>query len=101
MRNRLLLACLIGPLCVLTACNKSQPSNATAPTKPKLGINPNGTSGVEPDLSKVPPDLQKVFAYIDSHADDDAENLQKWIQQPSISNSGEGIPESAEMVKGF
>ncbi len=28
-------------------------------------------------------------------------NLQKWIQQPSISNSGEGIPESAEMVKGF
>ena len=29
------------------------------------------------------------------------ENLQKWIRQPSISNSGEGIPESAEMVKGF
>jgi acetylornithine deacetylase/succinyl-diaminopimelate desuccinylase-like protein len=28
-------------------------------------------------------------------------NLQKWIQQPSISNSGEGIPESAEMVKGY
>ena len=28
-------------------------------------------------------------------------NLQKWIRQPSISNSGEGIPESAEMVKGF
>jgi acetylornithine deacetylase/succinyl-diaminopimelate desuccinylase-like protein len=49
----------------------------------------------------VPADLQKVFAYIDSHADEDAQNLQKWIQQPSISNSGEGIPESAEMVKGF
>jgi len=27
--------------------------------------------------------------------------LQKWVRQPSISNSGEGIPESAEMVKGF
>ena len=46
-------------------------------------------------------ELKKVFAYIDEHIDDHVENLQKWIQQPSISNSGEGIPESAEMVKGF
>jgi len=101
MRHRLLIACMAGLFSALTACNKSQPSNATAPAKPTLGINPNGTSGVGPDVSKLPPDLQKVFAYIDQHADDDAENLQKWIQQPSISNSGEGIPESAEMVKGF
>jgi acetylornithine deacetylase/succinyl-diaminopimelate desuccinylase-like protein len=101
MRNRLLLACTAGLLSVLVACNKSQPNSTTAPAAPKLGINPNGTSGVGPDMSKVPPDLQKVFAYIDSHADEDAQNLQKWIQQPSISNSGEGIPESAEMVKGF
>ena len=101
MRNRLLLACMAGLLSVLVACNKSAPTTATAPTAPKLGINPNGASGVGPDMSKVPADLQKVFAYIDSHADSDAQNLQKWIQQPSISNSGEGIPESAEMVKGF
>ncbi len=33
--------------------------------------------------------------------DEHVENLQKWIRQPSISNSGEGIPETAEMVKGF
>src|SRR5581483_6023148 len=46
-------------------------------------------------------DLKKVFAYIDEHIDDHVERLQKWIRQPSISNSGEGIPESAEMVKGF
>src|SRR6478736_4408954 len=46
-------------------------------------------------------DLKKVFTYIDSHVDEHVGNLQKWIQQPSISNSGEGIPESAEMVKGF
>ena len=52
-------------------------------------------------MSKVPDDLKKVFDYIDTHTDQDAENLQHWIQQPSISNSGEGIPESAEMVKGF
>ena len=36
-----------------------------------------------------------------STSNEHVENLQKWIQQPSISNSGEGIPESAEMVKGF
>ncbi len=49
----------------------------------------------------MPPDLAKVFDYIDQHIDEHVVNLQKWIQQPSISNSGEGIPESAEMVKGF
>ena len=49
----------------------------------------------------MPPDVQKVFAHIDENIDQHVVNLQKWIQQPSISNSGEGIPESAEMVKGF
>jgi acetylornithine deacetylase/succinyl-diaminopimelate desuccinylase-like protein len=52
-------------------------------------------------MSQVPPDLQKVYAHIDENIDEHVHNLQKWIQQPSISNSGEGIPESAEMVKGF
>jgi acetylornithine deacetylase/succinyl-diaminopimelate desuccinylase-like protein len=52
-------------------------------------------------MTGLPPEVQKTFAYIDTHIDDDVGNLQKWIQQPSISNSGEGIPESAEMVKGF
>ena len=52
-------------------------------------------------MSQVPPDLEKVFAHIDENIDEHVDNLQKWIQQPSISNSGEGIPESAEMVKGF
>jgi acetylornithine deacetylase/succinyl-diaminopimelate desuccinylase-like protein len=91
-----MLALLVGAV----ACKKTEPTT-TATAKPSLGINPYGTSGVKPDMSKVPPELKKVFDYIDSHTDDDAENLVKWIQQPSISNSGEGIPESAEMVKGF
>ncbi len=101
MRNRYLPLCLLGLMCGLLACNKHASNTQVASSKPKFGINPNGTSGVKPDMSKVPPDLQKVFAYIDEHIDDHVENLQKWIQQPSISNSGEGIPESAEMVKGF
>ena len=100
MKLRLLSVCLLGLLMGPVACKKEQPKTATA-AKPSLGINPYGSTGVKPDMSKVPPDLQKVFAYIDSHTDQDAENLQKWVQQPSISNSGEGIPESAEMVKGF
>jgi acetylornithine deacetylase/succinyl-diaminopimelate desuccinylase-like protein len=100
MRNKSLSVCMVGLLVGLAACNK-HPNNQAVVTKPKLGINPNGASGVGPDMSKVPPDVAKVFAYIDSHIDEHVENLQKWIQQPSISNSGEGIPESAEMVKGF
>jgi len=93
--------CLIGLLAGPIACNKKETKTSTATGKPKLGINPNGTSNAGPDESKAPPELKKVFDYIDAHIDDHVENLQKWIQQPSISNSGEGIPESAEMVKGF
>src|SRR6185312_15437210 len=85
-------------------CNQQQaatPPAAQAHSAPRLGIRPHGDETIHVDMSKIPPDLQKVFAYIDSHIDAHVENLQKWIRQPSISNSGEGIPESAEMVKGF
>jgi acetylornithine deacetylase/succinyl-diaminopimelate desuccinylase-like protein len=93
---------MIGLLAGSIACKTKKEFNAVPTSgKPKLGINPFGSSGVKPDMSKVPADLQKVFAYIDDHIDEHVQNLQKWIQQPSISNSGEGIPESAEMVKGF
>ena len=82
----------------------STSAKAAAPQAPapKLGIRPNGDTEIQPDLSKIEnEDLKKVFKYIDEHIDDHVVNLQKWIRQPSISNSGEGIPESAEMVKGF
>lgn len=92
-------------LAFVSACNQVPSTPAAGPSaaapKPKLGIRPNGDTEIQPDLSQVPPDLQKVYAHIDENIDEHVENLQKWIQQPSISNSGEGIPESAEMVKGF
>ena len=79
----------------------STAASAAAATTPKLGIRPYGDEEIKPDLSQVPQDLQQVFAHIDENIDQHVVNLQEWIQQPSISNSGEGIPESAEMVKGF
>ena len=94
-------------LMVALAAGCAQPAPATAPgdaAKPaaaKLDVRPDGDTEIQPDLAQVPPEVQKVFAYIDEHIDEHVENLQKWIRQPSISNSGEGIPESAEMVKGF
>ena len=78
------------------------PAAASPPAKTALGIRPNGDTEIQPDMSQVhSEDLKKVYAYIDEHIDEHVENLQRWIRQPSISNSGEGIPESAEMVKGF
>jgi acetylornithine deacetylase/succinyl-diaminopimelate desuccinylase-like protein len=68
---------------------------------PKLGIRPHGDETIQPDVSKVPADVKKVYEYIDNHIDEDVVAFQKWIQQPSISNTGEGIQESAQMVKGF
>ena len=87
-------------------CSRGPSTSASAAPAPaaqqKLGIRAAGDTEIQPDLSRIPSeDLKKVFAYIDEHIDDHVVNLQKWIRQPSISNSGEGIPESAEMVKGF
>src|ERR1700759_2840523 len=77
------------------------PAAAVAPAKVKLGIRPAGDETIKPDLSLVSDELKKVYGYIDEHIDDLVEPLQKGVRQPSTSNSGEGIPEAAEMVKGF
>jgi acetylornithine deacetylase/succinyl-diaminopimelate desuccinylase-like protein len=81
--------------------SQQTPSAAATPPAPKLGIRPAGDTEIQPDLERIPPDLKKVYDYIDQNIDTHVENLQKWIRQPSISNSGEGIPETAEMVKGY
>jgi acetylornithine deacetylase/succinyl-diaminopimelate desuccinylase-like protein len=111
--NKNLKALLHAPLALglaaaLVSCGRSGGSTAgnagtSADSAPeKLNIRPYGDETVKPDMSKIKnADLPKVFDYIDKHIDDHVVNLQKWIQQPSISNTGEGIQESAEMVKGF
>jgi acetylornithine deacetylase/succinyl-diaminopimelate desuccinylase-like protein len=97
--------CTFGMVVLLSAgCSQPAPpapEAATPATAAKLGVRPQGDTEIQPDMGQVPPELQKVFAHIDENIDAHVENLQKWIRQPSISNSGEGIPESAEMVKGF
>jgi acetylornithine deacetylase/succinyl-diaminopimelate desuccinylase-like protein len=75
---------------------------AQTPPKAKLGIRPTGDETVKIDMSQIhSEELKKVFQYIDDHIDEHVEFFQKWIRQPSVSNTGEGIQESAEMVKGF
>ena len=96
-------------LAALVAGCSTQPSASQSPvaaarpatTAPKLGIRPAGDTEITPDLTRVPPDLKSVYDYVDAHIDEHVANLQKWVRQPSISNSGEGIPESADMVKGY
>src|SRR5262249_10521686 len=105
--TKVMSLCFVGALIAVSGCSeKAATVSATSrasTTKPKIGIHPFGTGdpALKPDYSTLPPDLQKVFTYIDENIDAHAENIQNWIKQPSISNSGEGIPESAEMVKGF
>ncbi len=101
MRSKTVTFVLISAIAGITGCKSRPVSVSSTQAEPKLGIRPHGDESIQPNLRKIPTDLQKVYTYIDSHIDDHVENLQKWIRQPSISNSGEGIPESAEMVKGF
>jgi acetylornithine deacetylase/succinyl-diaminopimelate desuccinylase-like protein len=92
---------------VLAGCSRSTPPSQQAPpsgvppAKKALGIRPDGDTTLKIDTSKASDELKKVYGYIDDHIDEHVENLQKWIRQPSISNSGEGIQETAEMVKGY
>src|SRR2546427_8249096 len=104
MRPTLILVCGLA----IAACSRDNGTNVQASAAPAaqsashLGIRPNGDTEIQPDPSTVTSDdLKKVYTYIDEHIDEHVAGLQKWIRQPSISNSGEGIPESAEMVKGF
>ena len=67
-----------------------------------LGVNPRGKTELEIDMSRIHnPELLAVFEHIDGNIDEHVENLQRWIRQPSVSNTGEGIQESAYMVEGF
>jgi acetylornithine deacetylase/succinyl-diaminopimelate desuccinylase-like protein len=99
--------CVVGAALGLAACSSQPETPATtapaAPTKPALNIKPFGTAdpNFKPDYSSLDPAVAKTFEHIDQNIDFHVEEFRKWLQQPSISNSGEGIPESAEMVKGF
>ena len=85
----------------LLACGAPETEDQMAPMTEALGVRAAGDTEIAPDLSQVPEELQQVFQHIDDNVDEHVMNLRRWIQQPSISNSGEGIPESAQMVKGF
>ena len=112
-RSRAELPILLGVL-LLSACSpqSEQSEVSTAPAmmstaeaaapEPSLGINPRGKTELEIDMSRIHnPDLVAVFDHIDTNIDEHVQNLQRWIQQPSVSNTGEGIQESAYMVEGF
>ena len=43
--------------------------------------------------------MEKVLAYIDAHRDEYVEMLQRFCRQPSVSATGEGIPEMMELVR--
>ena len=102
MRSITVVAASFVLLTALSGC-KAKPANTGPATAeaPKLGIRPHGDETIEFNPAKVTPEEKKAFDYIDAHIDEHVQNLQKWVQQPSISNSGEGIAESSEMVKGF
>ncbi len=103
---RMLSACMVA-LALSVGCAgenavEEVPTGAApAAEQPTLGLRPQGDTEIQPDMSKVSPELKEVFDNIDANFDQHVMNLQRWIQQPSISNTGEGIPESAAMVRGF
>ena len=106
MRVQLRSLFVVAAAVALTACSQAEEApapTASATTAPALNIKPFGTTdqNFKPDYSSLDPAVAKTFEHIDANVDFHVEEFRKWLQQPSISNSGEGIPESAEMVRGF
>ena len=103
MRKLVGLSVFTAVICTFTGCHgkSSVPSEATPAKAAPLNIRPHGDETIQIGTANLPAPLAKTFDYIDAHIDEHVTNLQTWVKQPSISNSGEGIPESAEMVKGF
>jgi acetylornithine deacetylase/succinyl-diaminopimelate desuccinylase-like protein len=100
---RFVIPVMCGLMTILAGCSgKASPVSGSTKAALTHKYRPNGDTTVQIDMTKIKSDeLKKVYAYIDDHFDEHVERLQKWIRQPSISNSGEGIQETAEMVKGF
>src|SRR5688572_15797835 len=103
--SRLWLSLIVGSAALVAGCSEESattttaateapaaPAVSTTPPKPVLGIRPQGDEEVAIDMSMIYSDeLKSIFSHIDANLDEHVINLQKWIQQPSISNTGEGI----------
>ena len=104
MKSALLIASAIGSATLLSGCSDTAEDTGTEVAVADGGLGLVGDAAVEisPDLSKMTnPDIAAIFQHIDDNFEQHVVNLQNWIRQPSISNTGEGIQESAEMVKGM
>ncbi len=44
-------------------------------------------------------DLRNIYAYIDEHADESIEELQRLLRQPSVAAQNHGMRETADMVE--
>ena len=93
MRSLLLLVCVLAVSFGCAGENGTGPSEdvpaGTEPASASLGIRPQGDTEIQPDLTQVSDELKQVFDYIDENIDEHVVNLQRWIQQPSISNTGD------------
>jgi acetylornithine deacetylase/succinyl-diaminopimelate desuccinylase-like protein len=102
VRSILFSISAIGLMVILSSCSGTTMQASSKAPAMTHKYRPDGDTTAQIDMSKIKSEeLKKVYAHINEHFDEDVERLQKWIRQPSISNSGEGIQESAEMVKGF
>ncbi len=62
---------------------------APAADEANLGFRPNGDTEIQPDLSGASDELKAIFQHVDDHFDEHVMRLVRWVQQPSISNTGE------------
>ncbi len=97
-RVLLLVCCLVSAAGCISQ-TPGDPVDTPGRPGPRLDLRPDGDTQIRPDDRLLPSELPRVFDHIDQHFDEHVVNLQRWIQQPAIAETEEGIPESAAFVK--
>lgn len=59
------------------------------------------TMSTDPSRGQVPSDLDAIFDYIDDNREAHLEKVRSFLQLPSISTTGEGMREGAELVQSY
>ena len=101
MRRFVLTFCVLLAAAACTKPATEAPAAKTAPAAKKLGIRPNGDTEISPDMSQVPPELQKVFALHrrahrrargePAEVDSAAEHLELGRRHSRVGRDGEGL----------
>ena len=63
----LVVTCVTVPALLITSCRKEVPPAPKTATPSAIHVRPHGDETIGPDSNVTPPEMKKVYDYIDQH----------------------------------